>query len=73
MLHCCLFQDMRSQLDLVLEQKIAQPHLDLYTPTDTNPPPCSKLIQTIIDLISSEDYSDQRDRLAQGKHLYYRK
>ena len=68
---------MRKQLDLVLEQKIANPDMDLYTPLlpldRNNVPPCSKLIQTIIDLITSEDYTDQKDRLTQGKHLYYRR
>ena len=64
---------MRRQLDCVLEQKIAQPNMELYCPLAKDPPPCSKLIQTIIDLITSEDYSEQRERLAQGKRLYYRK
>lgn len=64
---------MRKQLNLVLEQKIAQPNMNLYCPQEQSPPPCSKLIQTIIDLITTEDYSEQRERLAQGKHLYYRK
>ena len=66
-------QDIRRELDLVLEQKIAQPNMNLYCPLDKTPPPCSKLIQTIIELITSEDYSDQNDRIARGKHLYYRK
>ena len=50
---------MRQQLDSVLQQKIASPGMELYTPHTSNPPPSSRLIQAIIDLITTEDYSWQ--------------
>ena len=52
-------QEMRQQLDSVLEQKIATPSMELYTPHTPTPSPSSRLIQAIIDLISVEDYSKQ--------------
>ena len=62
---------MRHQLDVALEEKISQPDMVLYSPLV--PSPCSQLIQAIIDLITSEDYTKQHERLAQGKHLYPRR
>ena len=50
---------MRKQLDSVLEQKIANPSMELYTPHSPTPSPSSQLIQAIIDLITTEDYSRQ--------------
>ena len=50
---------MRQQLDNVLQQKIANPTTELYTPHVTDPPPSSRLIQAIIDLITTEDYTRQ--------------
>lgn len=50
---------MRQQLDGVLQQKIASPSMDLYTPYARQPPASSQLIQAIIDLITTEDYSKQ--------------
>ena len=52
-------QEMRQQLDEVLKQKIATPSMELYTPHSSTPSPSSQLIQAIIDLITSEDYSEQ--------------
>lgn len=62
LLHCMcdyVSQKMRRQLDLVLQQKIAQPRLELYNPDRSSDSPNSKLIQAIIDLITREDYSEQ--------------
>ena len=50
---------MREQLDSALQQKIANPGMDLYCPLESRPPPTSQLIQAIIDLITSEDYTHQ--------------
>ena len=52
-------QEMREQLDVVLQQKVSSPRMDLYTPLSATPPASSKLIQSIIDLIASEDYQWQ--------------
>ena len=62
------FQDLRRQLDVTLQQKIANPRMELYTPSSHHsaPNPSSQLIQAIIDLITSEDYSDQ---VANGNQL----
>ena len=59
-----LFQKMRQQLDLVLQQKVAQPRLELYNPRAQNPSPTSQLTQAIIDLITQEDYSQQVHHLS---------
>jgi ATP-dependent RNA helicase DHX36 len=67
-----LVKEMREQLDIVLQQKVSSPRMDLYTPLSTTPPASSQLIQSIIDLIASEDYQWQAQRLAAGKHLYIR-
>ena len=64
---------MRSQLDIVLQEKIANPNMILYSPLSPSLSPCSRLIQAIIDLITSEDYTQQEERLTQGKHLYPRR
>lgn len=66
---------MRRQLDIVLQEKIANPRMILYSPgsSPSEAPPSSRLIQAIIDLITREDYSAQQERLAQGRHLYPRK
>ena len=48
---------MRKQLDAVLEQELAQPQMDLYVPGSSSP--SSRLIQAIIDLITTEDYFSQ--------------
>lgn len=55
------FQDLRRQLDVTLQQKIANPRMELYTLSSHHSAasPSSQLIQAIIDLITSEDYSDQ--------------
>lgn len=50
-------QDMRKQLDAVLEQKLAQPQMELYIPGSSSP--SSRFIQAVIDLITTEDYSGQ--------------
>ncbi len=50
---------MRHQLDVVLQQKIGSPSMDLYTPHTSHPSASSQLIQAIIDLITTEDYSRQ--------------
>ena len=50
---------MRKQLDSVLEQKIATPSMELYTPHSPQPSSTSQLIQAIIDLITTEDYTRQ--------------
>lgn len=50
---------MREQLDVVLQQKVSSPRMDLYTPLSPTPPASSQLIQSIIDLIASEDYQWQ--------------
>ena len=50
---------MREQLDVVLQQKVSSPRMDLYTPLSATPPASSQLIQSIIDLIASEDYQWQ--------------
>ena len=52
-------QEMREQLDVVLQQKVSSPRMDLYTPLSATPSASSKLIQSIIDLIASEDYQWQ--------------
>lgn len=54
-----VLQEMREQLDVVLKQKVRSPHMDLYTPLSPNPSASSQLIQSIIDLIASEDYQWQ--------------
>ena len=54
-----LSQELRRQLDATLQQKIAQPRMELYTPGSHAPSPSSQLIQAIIDLITTEDYSEQ--------------
>ena len=56
---CSRVQEMREQLDVVLQQKISNPRMDLYTPLSPSPPASSQLIQSIIDLIASEDYQWQ--------------
>ncbi len=50
---------MRKQLDSVLKAKVAQPRMELYNPQNPNAPATSQLIQAIIDLITTEDYTDQ--------------
>ena len=50
---------MRHQLDLLLQQKVAQPRLELYNPLRASDSPTSQLTQAIIDLITQEDYSQQ--------------
>ena len=50
---------MREQLDVVLQQKVSSPSMDLYSPLSPYPPPSSELIQSIIDLIAAEDYQFQ--------------
>lgn len=50
---------MRRQLDSVLQQKVAQPRMELYSPVYPDSSPNSQLIQAIIDLITKEDYSHQ--------------
>ena len=60
--HTCMYtfiQEMREQLDIVLQQKVSRPRMDLYTPLSATPPASSQLIQSIIDLIASEDYQWQ--------------
>ena len=52
-------QEMREQLDVVLKQKVRSPRMDLYTPLSPSPTASSQLIQSIIDLIASEDYQWQ--------------
>jgi ATP-dependent RNA helicase DHX36 len=66
-----LVKDLRHQLDNVLKEKIANPNMLLYQVGSDEP--SSRLIQTIINLITTEDYSSQHQRLAQGKHLYTRR
>ena len=50
---------MREELDLVLQQKVSTPSMDLYTPLAPYPSASSKLIQSIIDLIAAENYQWQ--------------
>ena len=50
---------MRHELDLVLDQKVANPRMALYEPAQRSGSPVSQLIQAIIDLITKEDYSHQ--------------
>lgn len=50
---------MREQLDVILQQKVKSPRMELYTPLSTTPTASSQLIQSIIDLIASEDYQWQ--------------
>ena len=50
---------MRKQLDSILQQKVANPSMELYTPLSQSPSPSSQLIQAIIDLITTEDYTYQ--------------
>ena len=52
-------QDMKLQLDQVLQRKVAKPSMELYDPNNPNAFPTSQLIQAIIDLITKEDYSGQ--------------
>ena len=54
-----LSQELRHQLDALLKQKIANPSMELYTPQNGRPSPSSQLIEAIIDLITTEDYSQQ--------------
>ena len=61
---------MRSQLDTALEQKIANPGMDLYSAHDPDHPPTSQLIQAIIDLITSEDY--ERQVCIYGSETFYK-
>ena len=56
---CINLQEMREQLDVVLKQKVRSPRMDLYTPLSPSPTASSQLIQSIIDLITSEDYQWQ--------------
>ena len=59
---------MRKQLDAVLEQKLAQPQMDLYVPGSASP--SSRLIQAIIDLITTEDYSGQVGTVGVHAHVH---
>ena len=66
-----LLQEMREQLDIVLQQKVSSPRMDLYTPLSTTPPASSQLIQSIIDLIASEDYQWQVRHARYIQDAYY--
>ena len=46
-------------MDAILKQKIANPSMELYCPRGHTLSPTSKLIEAIIDLITTEDYSQQ--------------
>ncbi len=52
-------QDLRRELDSVLERKVANPRMKLYDPAQNSHSPISQLIQAIMDLITTEDYSLQ--------------
>ena len=56
---CHVSQELRHQMDTILKQKIANPKLELYCPHGRTLSPTSKLIEAIIDLITTEDYSKQ--------------
>ena len=53
------FQELRYQMDSVLKQKIANPTMELYNPHNRRSSPTSQLIEAIIELITTEDYSQQ--------------
>ena len=46
-------------MDAILKQKIANPSMELYDPHNGSLSPTSQLIDAIIDLITTEDYSQQ--------------
>lgn len=46
-------------MDAILKQKIANPSMKLYDPHNGSLSPTSQLIDAIIDLITTEDYSHQ--------------
>lgn len=56
---CSLLQELRHQMDAILKQKIANPSMELYDPHNGSLSPTSQLIDAIIDLITTEDYSQQ--------------
>ena len=49
----------RDRMDSVLKQKIANPTMELYNPHNRRSSPTSQLIAAIIELITTEDYSQQ--------------
>ena len=59
LLYMHINQELRHQMDAILKQKIANPSLELYSPHGHTLSTTSKLIEAIIDLITTEDYSQQ--------------
>ena len=57
------FQELRYQMDAILKQKIANPSMELYDPSNGSLSPTSQLIDAIIDLITTEDYSQQVNKM----------
>ena len=60
---------MRQELDTVLQRKVAYPAMELYTPHSPAPSSTSQLIQAIIDLITTEDYTGQVRKMTNSLQL----